>query len=94
MPLIDVPPFDKCNGHIVNVGQITMPSSPGFAVLVGPPLVVDSDCCCCCLRLSLVLLVLFQVDQRLGRIPVKEGSELRVCYGPDGADLCASFGVR
>eukprot|EP01048_Picozoa_sp_COSAG05_P009243 COSAG05_NODE_745_length_7575_cov_3.254013_9_plen_64_part_00 len=44
-----------------------MPSSPGFAVLVGPPLVVDSDCCCCCLRLSLVLLVLFQVDQRLGR---------------------------
>ena len=36
-----------------------MPSSPGFAVLVGPPLVVDSDCCCCCLRLSLVLLGLF-----------------------------------
>lgn len=27
-------------------------------------------------------------------MPVKEGSELRVCYGPDGADMCASFGVR
>ena len=46
----------------------------------------DFRCCCCCLRLSLVSLVLLQVDQRLGRAGL-----LGTDTGGEGDVVAASF---